>query len=103
MFIDGIKTVVENVILLKLVGKVDYTTFHIHNLTSSIEALFIFIHQTGSKMSNCSIFKKQHIKLNYKNLTKYYKLLQNLHKSFTVEYTEIYTYPALCTDSKTGL
>jgi len=52
--------------------------------------IHIFIRQRGSKNNKTSkvIFLKQR-KLNYtrtyENLTKYYRLLQNLQKQFTVE------------------
>jgi len=42
--------------------------------------IFIFIHQAGS-----SINDNNNRKLNYKRLIKYYSLLQNWQKQFTVE------------------
>jgi len=50
--------------------------------------IYTIIHQTGSKKitkQTSTVIKKQR-KLNvYENLTKYYRLLQNLQKQFTVE------------------
>jgi len=43
-----------------------------------IAYIFIFIHQAGSNINN-------NRKLKYKHLIKYYNLLQNLEKVFTVE------------------
>jgi len=42
--------------------------------------MFIFIYQAGSNINNNNIRN-----LNYKHLIKYYNLLQNWHKPFTVE------------------
>ena len=47
--------------------------------TPLLRFIFIFIHRTGSKNKQQNNKKKQE-KLNYKTLTKYYKLIQNLQK-----------------------
>jgi len=50
--------------------------------------IYIFIHQTGSKNNKTnkySNFKKNKENLTKRNLTKYYRLMQNLQKQFTVE------------------
>jgi len=46
-------------------------------ITHQVYFILICIHKTGSKINSYSKLKKQQ-KFNYKNLTKYYKLLQNL-------------------------
>jgi len=46
--------------------------------------MFIFIYRTGSKNKQQNSKKQE--KLNYKTLTKYYKLIQNLQKLFTVDF-----------------
>jgi len=46
----------------------------------TVHYIFIFIHQAGSNVNNYNNWK-----LNYKQLIKYYKLLQSWQKPFVVE------------------